>query len=98
MRYWHSTQVENDITELSLSLEEQTFTQNQLLYTDQTNVAVLQRYPTIVSRLRYGGANGFNSIQIAGLISPIGFDSLNPVNSFHEAFDTGWGISTNASF
>lgn len=111
MRYWHNTRYMGDITEMSLSLEDPSAIDNSILYrmtatpgdanfnkSESNYVNLLHRYPTIVSRLRYGGSNGFDSVQLAGLVLPIGFDSSNAVNNFHESFDTALGLSTNARF
>ena len=56
------------------------------------NSVVLNRYPTIAGRIRYQGANDFNSIQVAALMISMGFD--NGANS-REDFETGYGFSTN---
>lgn len=111
MRYWHNSRYAGDITEWSFSLEDPGAMDNSILYrttstpgdpnfdkSESKYVNLLHRYPAMVSRLRYGGSNGFDSVQIAGLLLPIGFDSLNPANNFHEAFDTAMGLSTNARF
>ena len=101
MRYWHNARYSGDVTEWSLSLENQQYLTNKFIPANvggESNYTVLNRYPTIVNRLRYGGSNGFNSVQIAGLLSPVGFDSKLPANNFHEAFDMAMGVSTNARF
>ncbi len=111
-RYWHNVLEDNDIAEFAFSLEDATVYQPSFKYlqaSQKSAITILNRYPTVASRLRYGGANGFDSVQIAGLLTPIGFDTNNPPNSngvtnpangvnFHEAFDTALGVSTNARF
>jgi hypothetical protein len=97
-RYWYGVLERDDISEFSMSLEDVSSNLSKYNYLpgQKDLIQPLNRYPAVVSRLRYGGANQFDSIQIAGLLIPIGFDSKNPANNFHESFDTALGVSTNA--
>lgn len=56
----------------------------------------LSRWPVVLGRLRYSGANGWDTYQVAGLVRPFGVeDEVAGANS-NESWDTGWGLSAQA--
>jgi hypothetical protein len=81
-----------DLFELSLSAEDASVF-SEITY--PAAVTRLNRYPTVVGRIRYGGENGFDSYQLAALVRPLGFETNS---NFREHFNTGWGFSANVRF
>lgn len=90
-RYWHNAFVDNDVFEAAISLEDSSV----LSPSNIKDTTTLNRYPTVAGRLRYGGNNGFDSYQVAGLAVPLGFENNNTSQEF---FSTAYGVSTNARF
>nr|AXL06668.1 porin [uncultured bacterium] len=83
-RHWNDDRLETTFT-----IEEQ-----QLL--DDVDYAgeVPHFWPTFVGRIRLQGADDFNSLQLAALIRPIGFND----DAFEDHAVTGWGLSAIARF
>jgi hypothetical protein len=59
-----------------------------------SNSVILNRYPALVSRLRYSGFNRFDSYQVAAMVRPLGVETA----SFDEVFESGWGASGVSRF
>ncbi len=94
-RYWHNAFADSDIFEAAISVEDPRTLSNNISTPDAViGSTILNRYPTVAGRLRYGGSNGFDSYQVAGLVVPLGFENAK----FHESFATAYGISANARF
>jgi hypothetical protein len=79
MRHW-----DDDRVETTFSLEE-----NRTIGDVDFDGQVEHYWPTFVARLRLLDDGDFNSLQIAGLARPIGFNDA----TFEDRTTTGWGLS-----
>jgi len=78
-RHWSG-----DRLETTVSVEENRSI-GDIDYGDQTE----HYWPSFVGRIRVLGDNDFNSLQLAALARPIGFND----DTFHDRAVTGWGLS-----
>ena len=86
--FWHNISHSGDFLEFAIAAEDQSGLKD--VQFTPTTAAVLNRYPTFVTRLRYAAEKTrFDSYQIAALVRPIGVEDVN----FVEHFETGWGVS-----
>lgn len=78
-RHWN-----NDALETTLSVEENRFI-GDVDFGNQTP----HFWPSFVGRVRLLGNNNFDSLQLAGLVRPIGFNNT----AFEDHSTTAWGLS-----
>lgn len=89
---WYNIAHEGDHLEFGVSAEDQSGLEDVVL---AASAVSLNRYPTLVSRVRYAAAQSrFDSYQIAALVRPIGVEDVN----FVEHFEAGWGVSAVGRF
>lgn len=94
--FWHDTFEANDLFEMAVSAEDPRTSSDDtaLIIADTTNTNIVQRYPTLVGRVRYQGRNLFDSYQIAALVKPLVTENAQ----FQDTAACGYGVSANTRF